>query len=52
MTAVYLDWNASGRLRPEARAAVTAALALTGNPSSVHAAGRAARRRVVEARER
>ncbi len=52
MTAVYLDWNASGRLRPEARAAVTAALALTGNPSSVHAAGRAARRLVEEARER
>ena len=52
MTAVYLDWNASGRLRPEASAAVTAALALTGNPSSVHAAGRAARRLVEEARER
>lgn len=52
MTAVYLDWNASGTLRPQAQAAVTAALAVTGNPSSVHAAGRAARRLVEEARER
>ena len=52
MTAVYLDWNASSTLRPQAQAAVTAALAVTGNPSSVHAAGRAARRLVEEARER
>lgn len=49
---IYLDWNASGRLRPEAKAAITAALELTGNPSSIHAAGRAARRLVEEARER
>jgi cysteine desulfurase len=46
----YLDWNASAPLRPEARAALLAALASTGNPSSVHAAGRAARRFVEEAR--
>lgn len=48
----YLDWNATAPLRDEARQAVTAALALTGNASSVHAEGRAARRVVEEARER
>jgi cysteine desulfurase len=48
---VYLDWNASGALRPEAQAAMSGALAVTGNPSSVHADGRAARRRVEAARE-
>jgi cysteine desulfurase len=47
----YLDWNATGVLRPEARAAVTAALEVTGNPSSVHRAGRDARRLVEAARE-
>jgi cysteine desulfurase len=47
----YLDWNATAKLRPEARAAVAAALEVTGNPSSVHAAGRAARRLVEIARE-
>lgn len=40
---VYLDWNASAPLRPEARAAMVAALGQVGNPSSVHAEGRAAR---------
>lgn len=38
----YLDWNATAPLRPEARAACVAALDLIGNPSSVHADGRAA----------
>jgi cysteine desulfurase len=47
----YLDANASETLRPEARAAVLAALATEGNPSSVHAAGRAARRVLETARE-
>jgi cysteine desulfurase len=47
----YFDWNASAPLREEARAAVSAALGLTGNASSVHAEGRAARRLVEEARE-
>ena len=47
----YLDWNATAKLRPEARAAVAAALEVTGNPSSVHAAGRDARRLVETARE-
>lgn len=48
----YLDANATEPLRPEARAAVLAALDTTGNPSSVHAAGRAARRVLEEARMR
>ena len=47
---VYLDWNATAPLRAEARAAVVAALGLTGNASSVHAEGRAARRLIEEAR--
>src|SRR5919106_1071281 len=51
MPQVYLDWNATAPLRPEAQAAVTAAMAVTGNPSSVHSAGRAARRLVETARE-
>jgi cysteine desulfurase len=46
----YFDWNATVPLRREARAAMVAALGLTGNASSVHAEGRAARRRVEEAR--
>lgn len=47
----YLDANATERLRPEARRAVLAALDVTGNPSSVHAAGRAAHRLLEESRE-
>src|ERR1043165_5110390 len=47
---VYLDWSATAALRPEARAAMAAALDLVGNPSSVHAEGRAARRVVEQAR--
>jgi cysteine desulfurase len=48
---VYFDWNATAPLRPEARAAVEAALDLVGNPSSVHAEGRAARHVIEHARE-
>jgi cysteine desulfurase len=48
---VYLDWNASAPLRTEVRGAFAAALALTGNPSSVHDEGRAARAVVEQARE-
>jgi cysteine desulfurase len=48
---IYLDWNATAPLRPAARAAMLAALQEVGNPSSVHAEGRAARRRVEAARE-
>ncbi len=40
----YLDANATEPMRPEARAAAIAAMDLLGNPASVHAAGRAARR--------
>ena len=47
----YLDANASEPLRPQAREAMLAALAVTGNPASVHAAGRAARRLLEDARE-
>jgi cysteine desulfurase len=48
---VYLDWNATAPLRPEARAAMHAALELCGNPSSVHAEGRRARQIVEAARK-
>lgn len=43
MTRVYLDWNATAPLRPEAKAAMLAATEVVGNPSSVHAEGRAAK---------
>ncbi|RQH08082.1 cysteine desulfurase family protein [Bradyrhizobium sp. RP6] len=47
---VYLDWNATTPLRPEARTAIVATYDRVGNPSSVHAEGREARRLVEEAR--
>src|SRR5712664_23557 len=47
---VYLDWNATTLLRREAREAMAAAWDLCGNPSSVHAEGRQARRLVEDAR--
>ena len=50
--AIYLDHNASAPLLPEARAANIAALDLVGNPSSVHAQGRALRAVVDKAGER
>ena len=43
MSRVYLDWNATAPLRPEAKAAMIAAMEVVGNPSSVHAEGRAAK---------
>jgi cysteine desulfurase len=46
----YLDHNATAPVRPAVAAAVAEALALVGNPSSVHRAGRAARRAVEAAR--
>jgi cysteine desulfurase len=49
---VYLDWNATTPLRPEARAAMAAAWDVAGNPSSVHAEGRAARLLIEQARAR
>jgi cysteine desulfurase len=48
---VYLDWNATAPLRPEARAAMVAAADACGNPSSIHGEGRAARRLIEDARE-
>ncbi|MCC1481708.1 cysteine desulfurase family protein [Roseibaca sp. Y0-43] len=47
---VYLDWNATTPLRPDARAAMVAAMDVVGNPSSVHAEGRAARAMMERAR--
>ena len=43
MARIYLDWNATTPLRPEAKAAMIAAMEVVGNPSSVHAEGRAAK---------
>jgi len=48
---VYLDWNATAPLRPEARQAMLAATEIVGNPSSVHAEGRAAKSALERARE-
>lgn len=47
---VYLDYNATAPLREEAREAMAGALALFGNPSSVHAEGRKARAALERAR--
>jgi cysteine desulfurase len=49
-TRVYLDWNATAPMRPEAKAAMLQAMDLQGNPSSVHAEGRAARKIIEDAR--
>jgi cysteine desulfurase len=48
---VYLDHAATTALLPEARAALVAQLDAVGNASSLHAAGRSARRVVEESRE-
>jgi cysteine desulfurase len=50
MNRIYLDYNATAPLRPEARAATVAALGVLGNASSVHAEGRAAHHVVEDAR--
>ncbi|MDG1068734.1 MAG: aminotransferase class V-fold PLP-dependent enzyme [Sulfitobacter sp.] len=50
MSRVYLDHNATTPLRAEARAAMIAAMDVVGNPSSVHAEGRAAKMLVERAR--
>ena len=47
---LYLDWNDTTPLRPEARAAMLAAMEVPGNPSSVHAEGRAAKALIERAR--
>src|SRR5215471_488819 len=48
---VYLDHAATTAMLPEAVAAMAEELAETGNPSSLHNAGRRARRVVEESRE-
>ncbi len=50
MTRAYLDWNATTPLRAEARMAMAQAMDIVGNPSSVHAEGRAAKALVERAR--
>jgi cysteine desulfurase len=50
VSAIYLDYNASGLVRPEVQAIMAAALADNGNPNAVHAAGRRARARIETAR--
>jgi cysteine desulfurase len=47
----YLDHNATSPLKPAVKAAAMAAMELSGNPSSVHGEGRAARKIVDDARE-
>ncbi|RJL18064.1 cysteine desulfurase family protein [Paracoccus siganidrum] len=51
MSRIYLDWNATTPLRPEARAAMIQAMDISGNPSSVHSEGRAAKMAMERARE-
>lgn len=48
--AIYMDWNATAPVRPEATRAVLSALEDVGNPSSVHGFGRNARKLMEEAR--
>ncbi|MFQ6016623.1 MAG: cysteine desulfurase family protein [Kiloniellaceae bacterium] len=48
---VYMDYNATAPIRPEAAEAVAEALEWTGNASSVHQFGRLVRRHVEDARE-
>lgn len=50
-TRTYLDHAASSPLRAEVLAAMSAALGMAGNPSSLHTSGRGARRLLEEARE-
>lgn len=49
---VYLDHAATTPMRPEAVEALTAALGVVGNPSSIHSAGQRAKRLLEESRER
>lgn len=49
---IYLDYNATAPLLPAARSAMAHAADVAGNPSSVHAEGRAARGIIEQAREK
>ncbi len=51
MRRIYLDYNATAPIRPEVIASVSAAMGETGNASSIHGAGRNARKLVEDARE-
>lgn len=51
-TPIYCDYNAGAPVRAEAAVAVARALAVGGNPSSVHGAGRRARALIEDAREK
>ncbi|MDZ4692391.1 cysteine desulfurase family protein [Terricaulis sp.] len=51
-TPIYCDYNAGAPIRAEAAVAMSRALALGGNPSSVHSYGRRMRAAIEEARER
>lgn len=50
MTRTYLDWNATTPLRDAAKVAMISAMDVAGNPSSVHAEGRAAKNVIETAR--
>ncbi|MEM1289731.1 MAG: cysteine desulfurase family protein [Pseudomonadota bacterium] len=50
-TSVYCDYNATAPLRDSARQAMLGAMAVDGNPSSIHANGRSARRTIEDARK-
>lgn len=50
MRKIYLDYNATCPIRAEVIASVTAAMGETGNASSIHSYGRAARKMVEDAR--
>ncbi|KRB60153.1 cysteine desulfurase [Rhizobium sp. Root708] len=47
---LYLDWNATSPLHPNARDAVLRAMDLFGNPNSVHGEGRSVRAAIEQAR--
>ncbi|HEY0988376.1 MAG TPA: aminotransferase class V-fold PLP-dependent enzyme, partial [Kofleriaceae bacterium] len=49
---IYLDFNATAPLGDHVRAAMTRALEVSGNPSSIHAEGRRARDAIEQARDR
>jgi cysteine desulfurase len=49
---LYLDYNATAKIRPEVIQALAGAMATVGNASSVHGAGRDARKAVEDARRK
>lgn len=51
MNKIYLDWNATAKVRPEVLELVTKIMGEVGNASSVHDFGRQARKHVETARE-